>query len=255
MFTIINKVFKQLSSRLLVVFMLGSPTLHAADIKPLKYDLDATGGWIPYDFTGDAQRPGIFSELIGSIMERAEIPLRPVQLPTRRAVKALEVGLLDFDFVSPDWFPNGDFGPSFVGSMPIIQVKEYLVTLPSQINQYQVLNDAYGEPVGTIAGYAYFDDDQFQRMDFGNEGDLVRALEKGRVQVAILEEMTAHHWARQLNIPLALGAVHSEGQMIMRLRAEHQSLLPRINAAIRELKNEGQIEAILDRYRVAPQGE
>lgn len=215
----------------------------------LRYGMNAQGGWVPWDNTGIKARPGIFPELIPLILNTAKIAGEPVTFPTKRAIKALEDGLLDFDFVSPDWFSDGDIGEQFIASVPILTIKEYFITLPAQQAQFDTPEKVYGNVVGTIAGYYYFDDSQFIRMDFDAESRLVSGLHRQRFKVAILEEMTAWYWSGRLDLPVALSAVHTEGELVMRIRKEHLPLLAKINQAILLLQDSGEIEKLLMSYR------
>ena len=54
--------------------------------------------------------------------------------------------------------------------------------------------------------------------------------------------------AEQFDADISFGALHSLGNLKIRLRSEHQSLLPKINTAIKELKNSGRLDAIINKY-------
>lgn len=231
-------------------FMLFLVAGHACgQSKSLKYNLNSEGGWIPYGPTGDKANSGIFQELTPLIMSTAEIDVEAVDVPTQRAIASLTHGGLDFDYVSPDWFENGNVGIEFVASEPVFVITEYFITLPKNAKRYQVLEDVHDKIVGTIRGYYYFDDKNFIRMDFDKEANLVKGLELERFEVAILEEMTAHYWSKHAGIQIALASVHTLGEMVIRLRNEHAALLLKLNRVINRLRKDGQIDAIFDKYR------
>lgn len=219
--------------------------------EPLRYNLPSDSKFLPYTGTGNADKPGIYDELIPILMARAEIPIDPVDLPIKRAIKSLEVGLIDFDFVSRDWFPNGDIGDGFIASEPIFMMTEYYITLPQNRSLFMTPESLVGKVVGTITGYYYSNEKAFIRMDFRTERSVIEGLERNRFDVAILEEMTTHYWAAQTGISIGFAGVHTEGKILMRLRDEHESLLPRINSAVKKLKQEGTIERIIEKYRNA----
>ncbi len=146
-------------------------------------------------------------------MDRAGVAIEATDLPTKRAIFELYNGGLDFDFVSPVWFAGGNVGEQFVASDPILRITEYFVTLPENQRQYQDPSSPYGNVVGTISGYYYYDEALFQRMDFPSERHLVEGLRKRRFDVAILEQLTAEYWSRQLGLPLALASIHTQGDM------------------------------------------
>lgn len=219
--------------------------------EPLRYNLPSDSKFLPYTGTGDADKPGIYDELIPILMARAEIPIEPVDLPIKRAIKSLEDGLIDFDFVSRDWFPNGYIGEGFIASEPIFTMTEYYITLPQNRSLFMTPESLVGKVVGTITGYYYFNEKAFIRMDFRTERSVIEGLERNRFEVAILEEMTAHYWSAQTGISIGFAGVHTQGKILMRLRDEHESLLPSINSAVRTLKQQGTIERIIEKYRNA----
>lgn len=214
----------------------------------LKYDLDASGGLVPYDFTGDAKHPGIYGELIPLLMQQAGIQVQTTELPIKRAVMALEKGLLDFDFVSPEWFADRSMGDDYVFSDPIFQMIENFYSLADKAPEYGSTDAVWGKIVGTVFGYYYASESKIRRMDFRSERYVIEGLASKRFEVAILEELAASYWSNTLGVELYKIANHTSGDIVIRLRREHQSVMPQINQAISELHSQGKINAILEKY-------
>lgn len=110
------------------------------------------------------------------------------------------------------------------------------------------INTIRGQEIGTVRGYLYHDDSEYTRIDFKSERELIIALQKGRIQAAIAGDLTALYWAKELEVPIALAAVHSDGVLVIRMRKEHQALLGQINDAISQLRSQGVIDALLAKY-------
>jgi ABC-type amino acid transport substrate-binding protein len=214
----------------------------------LKYNLGSTTAWAPFGYTGIHSKPGILVELIERVMKEANISTETSYLPVKRAVTALELGQIDFDIVSPDWFKDKLIGNDYMSSVPLFEVTEYFVTLPNLVAEFNQPEMAYGHLVGTVAGYAYFDDDKFNRADFLSENELIMGLVKGRFKVAIIEERAAQHWAKKNNVAIVFASVHTKGDIVIRLRKERGKLLPRINRAIKLLQKNGGFKKIFDKY-------
>lgn len=223
-------------------------TQQHAFAKQLKYNITGSYSWYPYFIGKQAEAPGIITELIPMILSMAEIKGEILSLPPKRTNNALETGLLDFDIVSPSWFEKQDFGPLFVKSAPIMQITEYVVTLPENASKYNDISQIKGQEIGTVRGYLYHDDKDFIRADFTSELELIKALDKHRVNAVIAGNYPALYWSTQLRIPVALAAVHSDGDLVFRLRREHADLLPDINQAIATLKASGKIDEIIKKY-------
>lgn len=238
--------------------MMSHHSLAAAKVesnKPeLTYDTGSTTAWFPFGYTGDKTHPGILIELITQVMAKAGIGLKSNPLPPKRAVYALEHGELDFDVVSPSWFKDGNIGEQYVSSKPIFVVSEYFITLKQKASQYQTLESIYGNRVGTVAGYSYFDDDQFTRVDFRSESELILGLNKNRFDVIIMERLAALHWARFHQVDIAMPLLHAKGDIVIRLRKERKELLPQIDQAISHLSQTGKIDEVLDKYHAIISG-
>lgn len=216
---------------------------------PLKYDIDASGGLIPYDFTGDPKNPGIYAELIPLLMANAGIAVQATELPIKRAVLALERGMLDFDFVSPDWFSQQGPGHQFLFSDALFKMTENFYCLEQKAATYPSLDNVWGNIVGTVFGYYYASEAKFRRMDFRSEKFVVEGLASRRFQVAILESVTAQFWSNELDVKLHNIGQHTSGDIVLRLRQQHSSLMPQINKAIEQLHERQQINDIVEKYR------
>lgn len=211
----------------------------------LYFDLGLASGWVPYQRSAEPGKPGVYAELMQSISERSNITIRPVHLPPKRAEKALQTGLVDFDFNVLEWMEDGTPGAGFVLSEPLYKVTEYVVTTNEYTALFKQKSDYYGHAIGTIAGYFYYDADKFTRVDFLSEEALIEGLAMGRFKLIIMEEHAAKYWANEHDVDIVLAVQHSKGPVRMRLRQEKAHLLPELNRAISTLKSDGTIRRIL----------
>jgi polar amino acid transport system substrate-binding protein len=88
-------------------------------------------------------------------------------------------------------------------------------------------------------------DNKFSRTDFLNENLLILGLKKNRLKAVILERETAKYWAKLNNTEIAFAAFHTSGNLVMRLKKEHSTLIPLLNQAIHIMKSSGEPQAIL----------
>ncbi|QDE32221.1 substrate-binding periplasmic protein [Shewanella polaris] len=214
----------------------------------LKYNVNASNGWIPYFISNSPDNPGIIGELVPLILSQANISIENHNFPPKRTNYALENGLLDFDIVSPSWFENQDLGDDFTQSIPILTIQENIITLDKNAHKWQDINQIKDKRIGTIRGYLYHNDTNFIRVDFASERELIKALHRERVSAAISGDLPALYWAKQLNIPITLAAIHSKGELVLRLRKQHAILLPQINAAIIQLQQNGAVNKMINKY-------
>ena len=216
----------------------------------LYYDLGDKHGWVPFRtgvLEGDG---GVFADLVILLQSYSTIDFESVHLPMKRAEQALVNGTVDFDFICREWLKNGDIGDDFVASIPLFEINEYVVTLKQNRELYPTLDAIYGENIGTIGGYFYFDDDKFTRVDFLDENKLMKGLKHGRYKGIILDIETAKHWAKVNDVDIAFAALHTKGNLVLRLNKKHSELMDQINTIIARVKKSGELKMILDKYDV-----
>lgn len=216
----------------------------------LYFDKGEQGGWVPFRTGAETGRPGVLIELTQAMQEYSEIEFIPVDLPAKRAEKALKDGIVDFDFVCLEWLKDGEPGENYVTTESFFEINEYLITLKKNTHLFATRESIFGKPVGTIAGYFYFDDQHFIRTDFLNESRLMLGLKRDRFKVVIMERETAKHWAKLNQTEIGFAALHSSGNLLMRVRKENQHLIPKLNQTIRALKSSGKLKQILQSHGV-----
>ena len=63
-----------------------------------------------------------------------------------------------------------------------------------------------------------------------------------------MEEAASRYWSSIHGIDIALGPVHTQGKLALRVHNRHKNKMPAINSAIAYLHQTGQIKQILDKY-------
>jgi ABC-type amino acid transport substrate-binding protein len=239
------------ASALLLILFTGVSGANQIAEQPLeitlRYGIDPVGAWVPFDRTDNPDYPGVFIEIIPLLMSEANLNTKAFLLPTKRGLQQLYSGELDFDFINPEWMSNED-KTAFVYSIPLFEVTEFFISLATNPKSFDTSELAHNQLVGTVSGYYYFDDNKFTRADFRSESEVILGLNKKRFDVAIMEKAAAAYWAEKHSVDLKFGAVHTQGNIVLRLRAELAHLMPRINQAILRLKDQGEIPRILAHY-------
>lgn len=214
----------------------------------LYFDMGMEGGWVPFHTGAETGRKGLLIDLANALQAETGIQFTAVHFPPKRAEKALLDGIVDFDFVCLEWLKENKPGEKFVATDPFFEITEHLVTLKQNKDLFPTRESMFGKRVGTIAGYFYFDDNEFIRTDFSNENSVMLGLKNDRFKVAILERETAKYWASRNEVNIAFSALHTSGKLVMRLRIEHAQLLPLLNQSIKTLKDSGVLQVILDNH-------
>lgn len=217
----------------------------------LTYDLGIDGGWVPYQSSGVVNEVGIFERITQLLAHHTDIEFKAVNFPPKRSEHSMATGLIDVEFICLEWFPNQDHQPDkYVISDPIFIISEFFISRNHFYQQPPNLNDLYQHPIGTIAGYHYFDDDAFQRIDFLNEGQLIQGLKLQRFDTIILEQETAKYWARKKQTNIEFVRLHSRGELRLRLQKRYAHLVPQINRAIARFKANQSLKEHFDRLGI-----
>ena len=238
-----------LKRTILIFFLIYSSLLCAeSNTAFLKYNVNGSGSYYPFH-TNNPDRPGILPEIINKILDETGITAQHINLPTKRIAKYLINETIDFDIISLKWLNEQERNSShFIFSDPLVMATEVLVSRPENEADWNSLDNVKDKNVGTVLGYYYHDDDMFNRVDFPSEKELIIALDRKRIDVIIIDKLSANYWANQLGIDIAQGALHSHGLLKIRLLSKHKKLLPRINQAIKKLHSQGIIKQIENKY-------
>ena len=231
----------------LIFFMM--PLAIADDVNeiPLRYDVSGSKGWYPY-FVDDQQNPGIVAEIVPRLLSMAKLEGISINLPPKRTAKALQLGLIDFDVFSPQWVASEQDSTHYVFTLPLFELKEMVITLKGNENNWPTPQSIHNHYVGTVRGYIYHNQAQFRRIDFATEKDLILALGMKRVEVVIAGDLPARYWAKQNNVDIVFASMHSKGKLHIRLKRNLDYLLPSFNKAIKHLHESGEIQRIINKY-------
>lgn len=194
---------------------------------------------------------GLHADLAAALGRRLGRPVQLRALPRKRIAQALASGEADLvcDYQSA-WLP-GAFG----WSRPFIPDQTVLVTAASDAAPAR-LSAVAGQPVGTVLGYAYPEVAQalgagFRRDDAHDAVANLRKLSLGRVAHALTGRRLLDYQRRTGRFTLALHPplVVAEVRGQCGLSPRSAATLADLDAAIRGLVAEGELDRMLARYR------
>lgn len=219
--------------------------------------------WPPYNTTADAEQPGYVIEILQAALEPHGYTVDYQTMPWNRSLDSVRNG--DFHavvgaFVSdaPDFvFPEESVGTA--GST--------FYTLPSSDWSYDGVDSIANIRLGYLADYAYTDSideyleehgDNHQRMAAdGGLANLIRMLMGGRIDAVIEDESVMQ--ATLLSMGISADSLRHAGAAgepepiyaaLSPAREESAELAEKISQGIREMREDGRLEAILERYGV-----
>lgn len=217
---------------------------------PLTYDVSGSDAWTPYFMiTKEGKEYGIMPELVRAIFLRANVPAIAKNYPPKRTANYIMDGMLDVDIINPEWLPTENLKAPFVFSDNLIEVKEFYISRAGYNGASFFTNKASKTPqVGMVRGYYYHNQIDYNRVNFPSEKSLIKALDKGRIDMIICGDLPAHYWAEQYGIKLNLVKLHSSGFLKLRMRKDLATIMAKLNEAIKTLHEDGTIETITAKY-------
>lgn len=232
------------------VTALAAAQAQPAAPQPLRYVVPTNQGMPLLAMQGQRPVDGLLKDLAETMAARLGRPLQYVTLPSKRAMSALMRGEADVHcYVQPGWL-EGDllWTVRFITSAEVVAATQGAPGVSSKA----ALAD---EPVGTVLGYRYPQIEQplqqrFARRDTVDADTNLRRLALGRVRYALTDRLTLQHYIKrhpEAGLREVLEIDRSELGCAVSPR-EAAALEP-INQALRQLRADGRLDQILDRYR------
>lgn len=199
---------------------------------------------------------GILLELLEQIARNADAEAVIVVLPPRRVDAALAQGDIDLQCpLSPAWFPEPPAAARW--SVPLLTLDDLLVAAPGQPEAAPDLARAGGLTIGVVGSYSYppleegFRSGRLLREDAPSQQLVLEKLVRGRSGYGVVNSMMLE-WFNKTRPPdkrVRRLATLASVQTHCLLSAKPGLAPERIQAAVRQLVDSGQLKAILARYR------
>lgn len=205
----------------------------------------------------EAERSGIYQDIFDELGKLTGDTFNVQYYPYPRIGLLFDNAQLDIEpGVYPGWM-KGQAVPG-VFSIPFGKVVDVLVFAPGKAFPVRTPDDLRGKSIGLVRGYAYPDlrelieSGKIDRRNGLNEAQLLEMLAKLRFDQVIVNKAIAQY--NLIKVPefryLEIGDVMSEFDVSMRVHPQQEAWLPKLDAAIQKLKQDGVIEKIYAKYGV-----
>ena len=208
----------------------------------------------PYEMlTDDGGFEGIDVEVAGKIAERMGLELVVDDMDFDAALLAAQNGQSDIVMagvtVTDERQEVMDFSDSYATAIQVIIVKD-----DSPIATVDDLANA--SMIGTqraTTGYIYCSDDYGEDhvTAFSNGATAVQALLNGQVDAVVIDNMPAQEFVKANPGLKILDTAYAEEQYAIGMQKGHEKLLTAINIVLAELRADGTLQAIVDKYITA----
>lgn len=203
----------------------------------------------PYEYYEGDKIVGIDAEISQAIAEKLGLTLEIVDMDFNSLVSAVQSGKIDISAagmtVTEDRLQNVDFTDSYSTGVQVVIVPE-----DSDIAS---VDDLAGKLIGVqdaTTGHIYCSD------DFGEENVIaynsgamaVQALKDGKVDCVVIDQEPAKNFVAVNEGLKILDTEYVTEDYAIAVAKENTALKDAINAAMAELKEDGTIQGILDKY-------
>lgn len=234
---------------------LSFPIDAASEQKTLHFNI-SPNGYPPYLITHENQPSGIMWEVVSLIGQRLGYEIVPERVPRKRVDQMMLDGFIDGTPRAIEWTDEPE---RFVFTDPVVPAEEVLFIPRESDLDYKSPEDLFSRTVVTHLGYQYpelrehFDAGTIQRFDVSRDRDMFTfVLHGSRFDAAIADRLVGQWILRQEGLQsrfrISRQSLTEVGFRIM-LRKEWQEFADAFNRELKNIRENGELDAILANYR------
>jgi len=221
-------------------------------VNPGKLTMSTNAAFPPYEMTTDAgDFEGIDVEIAGKIAEKLGLELQIDDMDFDSALLAVTMGKSDMVMagvsVRPDRQQVMDFSDSYTTGVQVVIVPEGSDITLDNLGDYMI-----GTQRATT-GYIYCSDDYGEDhvTAYDNGMTAIQALNNGQVDCVVIDNAPAKVLVSQNPGLTILDTEYVVEDYAIGMSKENPALLAAVNSALAELKADGTVQAIIDKYIAA----
>jgi polar amino acid transport system substrate-binding protein len=239
--------------RILVVLFtltLAAATAAAATAEPQPRLQLTTGEWTPF---ANAAHNGFLDQVILEATRRAGIETKIVLLPNARALRTVDEGQYDGNFVRVAGIEK-QFAHLIPVPEKVLDMVFVAFAAPGLTLRGDGWENLHDRNVVLIRGWKIYEDAVVKNgartaLTVTEADQLFRMLQARRTELALYELWSGHYLLKQLGID-GINAVEpplAVREMFLYLHERHAALAPRIAAALRAMQQDGSYQRLVDK--------
>ena len=205
----------------------------------------------PYEYHDNNDIVGIDADIAKAIADKMGMELEIQDMAFDSLIPAVQSGKADFTAagmtVNEDRKKNVDFTDTYAQAAQVIIVKDGSeIKAPADLDGKKI-----GVQTGTTGDIYAGDikDGNIQRFNKGMEA--VMALSQGKVDAVVIDREPAKVFVKENAGLKILDEAFTEEEYAIAVKKGNTELLEKMNAAIKELKDSGELQKIVDKYITA----
>jgi polar amino acid transport system substrate-binding protein len=240
---------KKLIALLVALMMLGTVAAAMADT----LTMGTNASFPPYEYYENEQIVGIDAEIAAAIAEKLGMELKIEDMEFKAIIPAVTTGKVDIGMagmtVTEERLQSVNFSETYATGIQAIIVKEG--------SDIKSVDDLYAEgatwkvgvqdaTTGDIYCTDDFGEDRVSKFPVG--ADAVEALKTGKVDCVIIDNQPAKAYVAANEGLVILDTQYAVEDYAIAVALENKELLDKINAALKELIDDGTVKTIVDKY-------
>lgn len=225
------------------------------------FDAQAKEKWIlpipdhvrpPFSYQTDQGYQGIFVDLMQEVAQRIDVVIEEKTYPiVRRRELFVRGDLVITCCVNPVWRDKPEEKAVQLFSDPIYNSREMFLFPPQKAFPIPTPEALQNKTVVTIKGFNYLGEEHFgARLDVRDPEQIVHMVARGRGDVGLLQYEVAKYHAAVQGVDIIIGPIHHAAPLHIRLHKSKAAHMVKINKAIAEMKANGIIKQIFEKYMV-----
>jgi polar amino acid transport system substrate-binding protein len=203
----------------------------------------------PYEYYDGDKVVGIDPDIAQAIADKLGLKLKIEDMEFDSIITAVQTGKADIGLagmtVTPDRLKNINFSDSYAEGVQLIIVKDDSdITKPDDLKGKKI--GVQLSTTGDIYASQDYGDDNVEKYNKG--ADAVMALIQGKVDAVIIDREPAKSYVAANKGLKLLDTSYVTENYAACISKDNEDLLNAVNGALKELKEDGTIQSILDKY-------
>ncbi len=242
------------SIALLLALLLMTAVLAGCGGNSGKLTMATNAAFEPYEYYENEKIVGIDAEIAEKIADKLGLELEIRDMEFNSILGAVQTGTVDMGMagmtVDEERLKSVNFSDTYANGIQVIIVRE-----DSDIKSADDLKDkqigVQDATTGDVFATDDFGDDHVKRYSKGS--DAVLALKNGTIDAVIIDNEPAKAFVRANEGLKIVETEYANEEYAIAVSKDNDELLEKINKALKELKEDGTIQEIIDKY-IPPEG-
>ena len=212
----------------------------------------------PYEFTDEnGEVAGIDAEIAAAVAEKLGMELDITDMAFESLIPALQAGTIDIVLagmtVDPERAEQVTFTDSYATGVQVVIIPESSDIAPVEQEDGSMAVDLTGKTIGVQTGTTgdlYCTDEYGQEnvKQFDNGPLAVAALVNGQIDCVVIDQEPAKNYVAANEGLKILDTAYANENYAAAISKDNTELLEQVNAAMQELKDDGTLQSIIDKY-------